>query len=265
MVPGAGAKKPNRMNEHGNNDPQRALTGGLRATSLWMALCLGASVSLCACFPRTLSQAQQIDRRLAELAPSDRTFKADAVLNDQHAGQWSQYKYVDENGEPSILTYKLVASDGFLHSLEIVEEDYYGKFATYLETRYDPGRPSQNLEVKRVLTRDGEALPKESSPEDLEVKASYYRALATQLFVHWAAAPKDGDIRVGGGQFRDSQKSEAILTVGGLSFRARTWHHPVLPMHGLVKAERSDGTAGSIELLGFGLDGARSEVLRAVR
>ncbi len=223
------------------------------------------SVSLAACFPKAQSQSKLVDSRLAKVTPSERIFKADAVMNDQHAGQWLQYKITDENAEPSILTYKLVASDGFHHSIEVVEESYYGKYAIYIEIRYDPGRSSDSLEVRRVLTRHGESIPKESSPEDLSVKKSYYRVFASQLFVHWAKAPKDGDIKVGGGHFRGSHKSYGTLTIGGLSYRAQTWHHPVLPMHGMVKAVRDDGTDGTIELIDFGLDGAQSEVLRAVR
>jgi hypothetical protein len=224
-----------------------------------------ACFAFTACPPKTPSQSQTIDAHIAALVPSETIYKADSLANDQHAGQWLQYKSIDEHAEPTILTYKLIASDGFNHSIEVVEQDYHGSFATYMELRYDRGRDLENLEVKRVLTRHGQSAPKESSSEDLAVKESYYRALASQLFAPWAQGTVDGDIVVGAGQFQHCHKIEIALTIVGLSFRANSWHHPALPMNGMVKAERADGTEGTIQLIDFGLDGATSDVLRAVR
>lgn len=224
-----------------------------------------ASIVLTACPPKTPSQSQIVDSRIAALTASELIYKADALANNQRAGQWLQYKSVDEYGEPTLLTYKLISSDGFNHSIEVVEEDYHGSFASYIELRYDPGRDVENLEVKRVLTRHGEGAPKESSSEDLAVKKPYYRALASQLFTPWNQGVLDGDIVVGAGQFQGCLKLEMALTIVGLSFRANTWHHPFLPLNGMVRAERTDGTKGTIELVDFGLDGAHSLVLDAVR
>ncbi len=222
-------------------------------------------MALTGCPPKTLSQSQIVDTRITELVASNIVYKANTLANVLSAGQWLQYKSIDENSEPSIVTYKLIASDGFNHTIELVEEDYHGSIATYMELRYDPGRDAKSLKVKRVLTRYGQSTPKESSPEDLAIKESYYRALASQLFVPWVEGPMDGDVSVGAGQFQGCHKIETSLSVAGLVFRANSWHHPALPMQGMVKAERTDGTEGVMELVDFGLEGALSDVLRAVR
>lgn len=224
-----------------------------------------AGALLGACLPKASTQTELVDARIGGLVTSQNVYKADAFIGEQHAGQWLQYKSTDENAEPSILTYKLIASDGFNHSIELVEEGYNGTHTTYMELRYDPGRSTESLEVKRVLIRHGESTPKESSPEDLVVKELYYRALAGQLFSPWVDAPVVGDTVVGAGTFEGCHKVETVLTVSGLTLRANTWHHPALPMHGMVKAERSDGIEGKVELIDFGLDGAHSDVLRAVK
>ncbi len=224
-----------------------------------------ACLGLAACLPKTPTQIELVDARIQALEVSKNVYKADDLVSEQSAGQWLQYKSVDEHGEPSILTYKLIASDGFHHSIELVEEGYHGTSATYMELRYDPGRSTESLEVRRVLTQRGESSPRESSPEDLATKESYYRALAAQLFTPWVDAPIVGDTVVDAGTFEGCHKLEAVMTVSGLSLRADTWHHPVLPMHGMVKAVRSDGVEGHIELIDFGLDGAHSDVLRAVK
>lgn len=224
-----------------------------------------ASSMLTACPPKVPTPAQRIDHRLASLEPTAKVFKSDALLSGYGAGQWLQYKAIDENAEPTILTFKLIASDGFNHSLELVEEGYHGAVAIYMEIQYDPGRSLDSLQVRRVLTRHGETTPKESSPEDLLVKESFYRSLASQWFVPWADEAVAGDTTVIAGQFLGCHQGETSLNISGLAFRATTWHHPALPMNAMVKAERSDGTEGTVELIDFGLDGAHSDVLRAVR
>lgn len=245
---------------HHNSNRKR----GLQRLRLYLIL-ISSSFALTACPPKTPSQSQLVDTRIAELIASETVYAADAIPNEQRAGQWLQYKSIDENDEPTILTYKIIASDGFNHSVELVEEDYHGKYVTYMELRYDPGRALKSLDVKRVLTRRGDSLPKESSPEDLSVKEAYHRVLASQLFAPWADGTSGGDIVVGAGQFQGCLQIEISLMIKGLIYRADSWHHPSLPMNGLVKAVRKDGTEGTVELLDFGLDGARSDVLRTVQ
>ena len=236
--------------------------------SIGIRVILLVSVScflLTGCPPKVPSESQAIDAKLGSIHESGKVYPADSILPGYHSGQWLQYKSVDENEEPTILTYKLIASDGFNHSIELTSEGYHGNKSIYLEIQYDPGRSTDSLVVRRVLIQETQGVPKESSPEDLSLKKDVYHALASQFFVSWADSPTGEDITVAAGQFLGCHKMEITLEVDGFAFRAHTWHHPALPMHGLVKAQRSDGIKGSLELLSFGQEGAQSNVLEAVR
>jgi len=217
------------------------------------------------CTPTIITQGQRIDTRLSDFEATGKTYEADAVGTGFQAGQWLQYKSVDEFDTPTIVTYKLISSDGFSHSVELVEEGYDGTTSRYMELQFDPGRAPSSLQVRRVLTKRNDDPPRESSPEDLLIKESYYRALASQLFVSWSDGTADENVSLAIGKFHGCYKRENILLIAGSTFRAQSWHHPAIPLFGMIKAERSDGTQGTMELVDFGFKGARSDVLRTVQ
>ena len=70
-----------------------------------------------------------IDRRVATLAPGAQTFPAPAVFapRPMAVGQWTMHKMLDDKGQPSFMTYKIVGEEAGAFWIEVVREDYFGK------------------------------------------------------------------------------------------------------------------------------------------
>ena len=107
----------------------------------------GTVLALAACGPSIDPAAKaDIDRRVGALQAGTAAVPAPTVFEPMPlaAGQWSQYKMVDDKGQPSFLTYKIVGEEGGAYWLEMVHETYSGrmvqKMLVAFGSRTDPGQ-----------------------------------------------------------------------------------------------------------------------------
>src|SRR5256885_15275936 len=73
-----------------------------------------------------------VDQRVAALSPPARSFSAPASATPMPlaVGQWVTYKFMNQKGEPSFMTLKLVGQEGSAFWYETLHESYYGKTAS---------------------------------------------------------------------------------------------------------------------------------------
>ena len=114
------------------------------------------ALSLVGCGPSIDGAAKaDIDRRVSALG-------APAVLRRAGgfepmpfaAGQWTRHKLVDDKGQPSFMTYKVLAQEGDAFWLEIVTEAYTGrtmmKMLLAIPNRIDPN----SIDIRAVAIKD---------------------------------------------------------------------------------------------------------------
>src|SRR5712671_4224711 len=86
-----------------------------RLARLVLVLPLVTVVLLPACAPSIDAAAKaDIDRRVAALGAPHQSFSAPSgfVPMPFAAGQWTRHKLVDDKGQPSFMTYKVLAQEG---------------------------------------------------------------------------------------------------------------------------------------------------------
>jgi hypothetical protein len=62
-------------------------------------------------------------------------------------GQWAKYKIVDEEGHPSIATYKVVGEEAGAHWIEFEQETYYGETVTLMLSNLGNRRDPDTIEI----------------------------------------------------------------------------------------------------------------------
>ncbi len=202
-----------------------------------------------------------VDSKLAMVQNSSETYSAESAPAGYEAGQWLQYKLLDENGRPTLMTYKLLAVLDGGYAVETVSESYYSRDVNYIEFQYTLGAPIDTMKIVRVISSKGDDAPKEMDGMSLSIMDSVYKNLAGQIFMSQTGAPGGASVSVPAGTFASCSEMDTTLSLGPWSIESHTWHHPAVPMHGMVKSERTDGKPGSSELLTFSLTGAQSEIL----
>lgn len=98
-----------------------------------ISACALASTVLLGCGPSIDPAAKaDIDRRVATLKPRGQNYPAPAAFIPRPyvVGQWTQHKLVDDKGQPSFMTYKVVGQDGGAYWVEMSNESYLGKNIT---------------------------------------------------------------------------------------------------------------------------------------
>lgn len=226
---------------------------------------LALVVGVMACSPSiNPAMKDSIDTRLSVVQSSPNQYDATTTGAGYVAGSWLKYKTLDEQGHPGIVTYKLLASEGNLHTIETIAETYYNRSNTYLELSYEIGAPIGTLEIRRAITQIDDGAVSESSSMELSIMGSMYRSMAGQLFYR-EQETGTSSAEVIAGQFAGCTEKDSTLRFGPVSYSAHSWHHGAVPMHGMVRSERSDGKPGITELMSFGTTGAQSELLPALR
>jgi hypothetical protein len=222
------------------------------------------SVSLCvalaACAPSIDAAAKSdIDRRVAALGAPQQQFAAPSGFTPMAfaVGQWTRHKLVDDKGQPSFMTYKVIGQDGDAFWLEIVTEQYAGrtlmKMLLAIPDRTNPNTIDvRALSIKdkngHVTTLDGAMLS--------FLKSTYQGALST-LVLSWQGLPQE-DAVVPAGTFAGCFRARTDASWGPYHSANTSWSHAAVPLSGLVKSQGIDKPT-SMELVDFGLTGAVSE------
>jgi len=193
--------------------------------------------------------------------PSTQNYPAGMAPVGYQTGQWLKYKTLDKDGTPGITTYRIISGDPGNFAIETEMETYYSHSTTYIEIRYNVAAPIDTLEILRVISSSDGERPRESSPMELSMMRSMYQTMLSQMFLQQLPAPGGNAISIAAGSFQDCGEMDSRFTIGLWTFDSHSWHHPAVPMHGMIRNQRTDGEAGGMELIAFGLSGAQSTIL----
>src|SRR3569623_1480011 len=146
--------------------PRLALAAGLTA------------LALTGCGPSIDAAAKaDIDGRAAALLASGASFPAPSgfVPMPLAAGQWTQHKLVNEKGEPSFITYKVLRQDGDAFEIEPVHESYTGKKMQQMVAAFGSRMDPSQLQIRAFKRKDATGRVNELPPGVLPMMQSMYK------------------------------------------------------------------------------------------
>jgi hypothetical protein len=173
-------------------------------------------------------------------------------------GQWTRYKMMDKEGNPSLMTYKVVGEEGGAFWLETVRETYYEKQVTLLLVNLGKGHNLDDVEVRAMKQKTDDHSPTEFPAPVLSLTKALWKPMLENMVVDWQGKEQD-DARVPAGVFSKCYQAYSTVSFLGKSETTRSWSHPVVPLGGNVRSQSVDSTM-SMVLLEFGLTGATSEL-----
>jgi hypothetical protein len=218
-------------------------------------------LALAACGPSIDSAAKaDIDHRLSAMAPSGQTFPAPVMVVPKPlvVGQWTQHRLINDKGQPSLSTYKVVGEDGGAYWVEVANESYYGKTVTKILLAIPDRANPSTMEIRAVKMKDKKGRVTELEGPMIQLMRSAYQGSVNMLAVSWQGLPRES-ANVVAGHFSDCYKARTDASWGVWHAASTAWMHPMVPISGLVKSEGVDHPT-SMELVGFGEVGATSEI-----
>jgi len=175
-----------------------------------------------------------------------------AEMMEPAIGQWVRYGVTWREGSRSTTEYRFVDRQNDTWWFEVT--DRRGSRQNHVRMQVRPSGDGVEL-LALSFRRQGQ--PREDVQPRL---LPNYRPMLAQWLEMLFPGPLSGEpeeITVRAGRFPDARKSETTLEFGGQQIDAEIWRHPAVPVTGMVKfRDRAGGH--TVELLGFGLEGARS-------
>jgi hypothetical protein len=231
----------------------RKTTPLVLAAALLTTLAVGCSPSIDA------AAKADIDRRIAALRPPGQKYPTPtgfAPLPFQ-TGQWTQHKMVDDSGNPSFLTYKIVGEDAGAFWIETVTESYSGrtmmKMLLAIPNRMDPN----GIDIRAASIKDKNGRVQTFEGPLLAMMRGSMKSMLSTLILSWQGLPQE-DAAVPAGTFAGCFKTRTDAAWGPWHSSSTSWSHPAVPLSGLVKSQGID-KPHAMELVAFGLTGAVSE------
>ena len=225
--------------------------------------CLGIAslaLSLVGCGPSIDAAAKaDIDRRVSALGAPRLSFAAPGGFEPMPfaAGQWTRHKLVDDKGQPSFMTYKVLTQEGDAFWLEIVTDTYTGrtmmKMLLAIPNRLDPN----SIDIRAVAIKDKNGRVTNLDGPMLSLLRSSYQGALSTLVMSWQGLPQE-DAAVPAGTFAGCFRARTDASWGPWHSANTSWSHAAVPLSGLVKSQGVDKPT-SMELVDFGLTGAVSE------
>jgi hypothetical protein len=233
------------------------MRGGARSAVLVVAaLALGA----CARSGIDAAAKADLDRRLSQLAVSEETYPPSEGFIPMAfvVGQWTQHRIIDENGEPALLTFKLVGQDSGGYWVEMLTESYHGREAVKMFVVLNSGRDPAGMEIRFLKLKVGDGAPIELEGAALDRARDAYHDDLDLLASVFEPADRD-DFHVPAGHFVGCYAAQTKEPWGPWDVPSVICSHPSVPLSGVVHAQPV-GKVGVMELVAFGLTGARGEL-----
>jgi hypothetical protein len=231
----------------------------MTTTTLARLAVLG-SLLLGACGPSIDAAAKaDIDRRVAALGAPKQTYPAPGgfVPLPFAAGQWVRIKMVDDKGQPSFVTQKILAQEGDAFWIESINETYVGRTATKLllaiPNRMDPA----SVDIRAAMVKDKNGNVTDFTGPLLSMMRGTFQGVVSTMTVNWQGLPQE-DASVPAGSFAGCFKARTDASWGPYHVASTSWSHAAVPISGLVKSVGIDKPT-TMELVDFGLTGAASE------
>jgi hypothetical protein len=231
-----------------------------RGRAAWAAPFLFA-VALSACGPSIDPAARaDIDRRVAALSAGGGTVGAPSSYEPMPlaVGQWTQYKMTDDKKQPSFLTYKITGQEAGAYWVETVHETYTGRMIQKLLVSFGSRTDPNQIEIRGVKTMDHNGRVTELPPSMMPLLQATYRGVVASLIISWQGLSQEA-AAVPAGRFDGCYHVRSEAQWGPWKSTADSWSHPAVPLSGTVRSVGVDRPF-TMELVAFGLSGARSEL-----
>ena len=115
-------------------------------------------------------------------------------------GQWTSYKLMDKDGNPALMTFKVVGEDAGAYWLETVRETYYEKQITLLLLDLGQGRSLDDVQVRAMKQKIDDHSPTEFPAAMLGLMKNLWKPMVENMVVDWQGKDQD-DMRVPAGVF----------------------------------------------------------------
>jgi hypothetical protein len=164
---------------------------------------------------------------------------------------------VNEDGENSITTQKIVGEQGTAFWIETVSESYYGTSTMLMLVNLGDRTDPEQIEVHRVLMKNDDDDVQEQPPGLLGLMSSMWKPALANMNISWSSLPQE-DTATAAGRFPQTFRRQVTVSMGFGSRTSDSWMHPSVPINGLVRSVGVD-YEGSMEVVAFGSD-ARSDI-----
>jgi hypothetical protein len=201
-----------------------------------------------------------VDRRIAALSAKNVDYPAPTVAEPLPlaVGQWATFKQTDQDGKPSIVTYKIVGEQDGAFWYETSMDTYFGhsaiKMLLFVGNRRDPN----TFDVRAYFTKNTDGTVQEMPPATLSMVRSSFQWVLDNLVIRWDQYPQE-DVQVIGGRFASAYRGRSTVQFAGMSATSDVWFHPAVPINGAVKNVGVDRPNMTMELIDFGQSGAQTE------
>ena len=167
-------------------------------------------------------------------------------------GQWVRYGVSWREGGRSTTEYRIVDRQNDSWWLEVT--DRRGRAQNHVRMRVRPKGEGVEL-LALTFHRQGQA--REEVPERLLPTYEPMLAQWLEMLFPGPMAGQPEDVTVPAGTFPQARRVDETVEFGGRSIDAAIWRHPAVPVTGMVRF-RDQAGGHTVDLLGFGLQGARS-------
>ena len=161
---------------------------------------------------------------------------------------------IDDKGQPSFLTYKVVGEEGGAFWIETLHESYFGRTAQKMLLAFGSRTDSGQIEIRAVVTLDRRGNINPMPPEMMPMLQSLYRGAVSALVINWQGMPQES-AAVPAGRFDGCVRARSDAQWGPWKTTADSWRHPAVPLSGLVRSQGIDRPF-TMELVAFGSSGA---------
>lgn len=170
-------------------------------------------------------------------------------------GQWVRYRVSWREGARSTTEYRVVDREDDTWWVEMT--DRRSGQMRHVRMRVRPGRAGRTHELLGLFFKTGND-EREIPSRMLGVHQQQMQTWIDILFPgDWAGRPQE-DVQVPAGVFHAAYKGEQTLMFNETSVVADVWHHPEVPLTGMVKFRDQDASGHLLELVAYGDEGARS-------
>lgn len=202
-----------------------------------------------------------IDRQIAAMQAPAASFPAPSAGDFRPMplapGQWAKFKIVNDEGEPSFYTYKVLGEEGGAFWVEVAMDSYQGKnlqkMLVFFGSRTDP----KELEIRAVVTKDIKGNVIELPRDMMPMMQGLYKSAVASLVLSWQGLPQES-ASAPAGSFNGCYKTRSKAQWGPWKSEADSWSHTAVPINGLVKSRGVDKKF-DMDLVAYGLTGAASE------
>jgi hypothetical protein len=200
-----------------------------------------------------------LDGRIAALRPSTSALPAPTTFMPMPlaAGQWTQHKMLDDKGQPSLLTYKILSEEAGAFWIETVHESYKGRTIQKMLVAFGNRTDPSQIEIRAISMKDQKGRVNEVPPPVLSMMQSLYKNAVSMLVVNWQGQPQES-VLVPAGQFAACFRTRTDAQWAGYRTVSDSWTHSAVPISGLVRSQGVDKPY-TMELVAYGLSGATSQ------